>query len=152
MLARLEYRLWDEFGEESILYYYSYMKHTEIAARMACDYFVKEGRVYEKDSTFWEKGLYIIYVHPVDDEYIQYGEPFYSTKRDVVLEIRECKDETKQYPLIQVYPLKEMDEIAAFLQGDRFYVGGIQWEKTSAETDEDRGAFVLYGIRAKGEE
>ncbi|HBI03046.1 MAG TPA: hypothetical protein DDY49_03330 [Paenibacillaceae bacterium] len=150
-MARLEYRLWDQSGEESILYYYSYMKYTEIAARMACDYFVKEGRVYEKDSTFWENGLYIIYVHPEVDEQNQYGEPVYSTKREVVLEIREFKECTNQYPLIQVYPLNNMDEMAAFLQGDRYYVGGIQWEKTSAETDEDRGAFVLYGIRAKGE-
>jgi len=150
-LARLEYRLWDESGNESILFYYNDIKNTEIAARMTCDYFVKEGRVYEKDSTFWENGLYIIYVHPVDDELVHEGEPNYLSKREVVLEVREFKENTEYYPLIQVYFLNNMDKMATLLQGDRYYSGGIQWEKTSAETDEDRGAFVLYGIRAKGE-
>ncbi len=49
-MARLEYRLYTEGGETfPVLYYYEQIGRDEAALRFACDYFVKSGRVYEKN-------------------------------------------------------------------------------------------------------
>lgn len=155
-MARLEYRLLDDWGRESVLYYYQEMKRTEISARLVCDYFIKEREVYEKTSTYMEEDIFIIYVRRAVDESVVEGEPVYSAKRTVYLEVREYAEWRNQYPLIHLYPLNRMEDVVPFLQCDLLYIKGKQWEKTSVETDEDRGTFVYYArpitIPLKGED
>lgn len=143
-MARLEYRLIDEWGRESVLYYYHEMKKTEISARLACDYFIKDREVYERTSTYMEDDLFILYVQRAADEGVVEGDPVYSAKRRVYVEIREYQDWRNRYPLVHLFPMERMEEVVPILQCDLLYIQDKQWEKTSIEIDEDRGTFVYY--------
>lgn len=150
-MARLEYWLVDSLGRETLLYYYKDMRRSEISARQVCDYFVKERKVYEKISTYTDGHTFFIYVRPSLEETPGESLPVYSARRTVYLEIREYKEWSNQYPLLQVYPLEETDKVVPILQSDLFRFSGSLWEKTSAETDEDRGTYVYYAIPYRGE-
>lgn len=67
-MAKLEYRLLDKAQEYPMLYYYDYLKPEEATARFACDYYIKEGKIFEKTSCAVEPGINVIYVRYVSED------------------------------------------------------------------------------------
>jgi hypothetical protein len=143
-VAKLEYRLLDELEEYPVLYYYDFIKPEEIAARFACDFFIKEGIVYEKTSCAIELGVKVIYVKVAENEAVL---PFNPCSRVgmgfIVLELREY-GETETYPLIQIVECPNLLDLLLYLQSDFITAGGVEYEKSSAEIDEERHVYVLY--------
>jgi hypothetical protein len=143
-VAKLEYRLLDQFQGYPVLYYYDYIKPEETAARFACDYFVKEGIVYEKTSCAIEPGLNVIYVKIAADETVLSVNPCSSVGLGfIVLELREYR-EFEIHPLIMTVECPNLIDILLYLQSDFITVSGVEWEKSSAEIDEERQVYVLY--------
>lgn len=60
------------------------------------------------------------------------------------IELREYKEGTNVYPLIHTYSFKDDDDVLLLLQSDYITLNGREWEKTSAEVDEDRRVYVYY--------
>lgn len=149
-MARLEYRLLDDQGRYPVLYYYQNIDETEIAARFVCDYFIKEAVVYERQSCAAEPLTYVIYVKKslelsVAANCIEQG------RKNIRIEIRQFKAEAEEYPLLFTYEVKQNKEAILYLQSDYFIWSGQEWQKTSAELDEDRLAYVIYAKPVEGE-
>jgi len=148
-MAQLEYRLFDEEKGFPALYHYDSIPKDEIVMRFLCDYFVKDGVVYEKTSNAIEMTLYVIYVKLASDE-----TPISMNRRSkvgmglIVLEIREYREDVEKYPIIQNLELSTLTDIAIIGQCNYLTLEGIEWEQTSLELDEDRQTYVLYVKRA----
>ena len=152
LLKRLEYRLLDESKDYPILYYFLDMDELEVAARFACDYFVKEGVLYEKSSCAMEVLSCVIYVTKIEEDITRYNENIRQTEKYIWLEIRHFIEEAEIYPLVFTYELRENKEVLLYLQSDYFIWSGQEWQKTSSEIDEDRKVYVLYAKPADLEE
>jgi hypothetical protein len=146
-LARLEYRLLDESRGFPLLYYYDLIDKDEVSLRFACDYFVKEGIVYEKTSCAIDSGVYIIYVKAAEDEQaLPGGKELMQYWGGIRMELREFKEGTGHYPVIHTFRFQDDDDALLHLQSDYLTFNGVEWEKTSAEVDEDRKVYVYYAI------
>ncbi len=147
-MAQLEYRLFDEEKGFPALYYYNSIPKDEIVMRFLCDYFVKDGVVYEKTSNAIEMTLYVIYVKLANDEI-----PAPMNRRSkvgmgfIVMEIREYLEDAKEYPIIQNLELSTLTDIALVGQRNYLILEGVEWEQTSLEVDEDRQTYVCYAKR-----
>jgi len=144
-MSQLEYRLFDEKKGFPALYHYDSISNDEIVMRFLCDYLVKDGVVYEKTSNAIEIPLYVIYVKLANDEtpismnrHSKVGMGF------IVMEIREYREDAKEYPIIQNMELSTLTDTALLGQCNFLMLGGIEWEQTSLELDEDRQTYVLY--------
>ncbi|HWR42077.1 hypothetical protein [Sporomusa sp.] len=146
-MARLEYRLFDEIEGFPVLYYYDGIEQTEIAARLACDYFVKEAVTYEKTSGAVEADRYVIYVKKavVQDESLPQPP---NNGGKLRLELRQYVENSSYYPVITTLDMKSNLEMLLYLQSDFVYWLGQEWQKTSAEIDEDRKVYIFYAIPA----
>ena len=148
-MAQLEYRLFDEEKGFPAIYHYDSIPKDEIVIRFLCDYLVKDGVVYEKTSNAIEMNLYVIYVKLANDE-----TPILMNRRSkvgmgfIVLEIREYREDAKEYPIIQNLELSTLTDIALVGQCNYLLIEGVEWEQTSLEVDEDRQTYVLYAKRA----
>lgn len=148
-MARLEYRLYQEGGEFPLLYYYDRMGREESALRFACDYFVKEGVVYEKTSCAVEDSCYVIYVKQANDERtMPWGSPRTNGMHGLTLELREFKKFGADYRLVHTFVLPDSLEAMLYLQANYLYAEGKEWYKTSVEIDEDRETFVYYAVES----
>lgn len=143
-MPRLEYRLLDKVGEYPILFYYQDIDETEIAARFVCDYFVKNAMLYERQSCAMEPLKYIIYVKKAEDEMMPYYSNADKHKKNIYIEVRKFNEDLEEYPLVFTYQLKEHKEALLYLASDFFMWSGEEWQKTSAEIDEDRKVYVIY--------
>lgn len=142
-MARLEYRLVEEAKGFPVLYFYDRIGKAEIATRMCCDYFVKEGRIYETTSTAIDEGVYVIYVQPAADEKVVDSSQKAEWKT-IRIELREYKEDTDYYPVIHTYEFRDEMEALLHMQSQFLYLYGKEWEKTSAEIDEDRKVYAWY--------
>lgn len=149
-MARLEYRtLADGYP---VLFYYDSIGLAEVSLRFACDYFVKEGVVYEKTSCAIEQDRYVIYVKRAEDEKAVYaGAIPLPNWQGIRLELRHFREETSVYPVVTQWDFAGMHDVLLYLQSDYLYVDGKEWEKTSTEVDEDRKLYVYYAKEASGE-
>lgn len=144
-MAQLEYRLFDEEKGFPALYHYDSIPKDEIVMRFLCDYLVKDGVVYEKTSNAIEMTVYVIYVKLANDE-----TPIPMNRRSkvgmgfIVMEIREYREDAKEYPIIQNLELSTLTDIALIGQCNYLMLEGLEWEQTSLELDEDRQTYVLY--------
>jgi len=144
-MAKLEYRLFDEENDYPALYHYNSIPKDEIVVRFLCDYFIKDGVVYEKTSNAIEPPLHIIYVNKANDEI-----PIPKHHRSkvgmgfIVMEIREYRDDALEYPILQNLELSNLMDIAIIGQCTYLTLEGVEWEQTSLEVDEDRQTYVLY--------
>jgi hypothetical protein len=144
-MARLEYRLLDETRGYPVLFYYDHIDRDEISLRFACDYLVKGHVVYEKTSCAVEPGCYVIYVkHSTDEQAVDYAQTAAARWGSIQLELREYKEGTAVYPLVHTYYFKDDDDALLHLQSDYLLLNGREWEKTSAEVDEDRRVYIYY--------
>ncbi|MFT9849227.1 hypothetical protein [Aneurinibacillus sp. REN35] len=145
-MARLEYRKLDEANGFPVLYYYDLIDKDEISLRFACDYFIKDGTVYEKTSCAIESSCYVIYVQIAEDERVveQPAAPPRRRSLGIMMEVREFKEDTIHYPVVCTYTFKDDDDAILYLQSQFLYIYNREWEKTSTEIDEDRGVYVYY--------
>lgn len=144
-MAQLEYRLFDEEKGFPALYHYNSIPKDEIVMRFLCDYFIKDGVVYEKTSNASEPPLYVIYVKPSLDEVpLPMNRPATVGMGFIVLEVREYREDYAEYPLILSLELNTLTDIALLGQCHYLMIEGVEWEQTSLEIDEDRETYVLY--------
>ncbi|TVY08762.1 hypothetical protein [Paenibacillus cremeus] len=148
-MSRLEYRLYAEGSETyPLLYYYDRIGKDEVLLRFACDYFIKDGRVYEKTSCAVEASCYVIYVQEAEDERVMplWGTPKGFSRRAITMELREYQEGTADYPLIRTFSFPDPQEALLHLQANYLMVGDTEWCRTSAEIDEDRETYVFYAV------
>lgn len=151
-MARLEYR---SFGEDRsafpLLYYYDRIDPEEIALRFACDYFIKEGRVYETTSSALEPELNVIYVQEAAGERALSDALAEGRRRDekgIRIELRQYSEDRSRYPVVHVFRPSDRVTALLYLQAHFVTAGGIEWERTSTEIDEDREVYVVYAVPA----
>lgn len=142
-MAKLEYRLLSEVEGYPILYYYENIDYSEIAARLACDYFVKDAVTYEKTSGAREITTYIIYVKKAEVQDNSLPQPP-NTSNILRLELRQFLENSSYYPEVAVFEPKNNLDALLYLQSDFLYWLGQEWQKTSAELDEDRKVYIVY--------
>lgn len=144
-MARLEYRLLDEGSGFPVLYQYDRIDKDEISLRFACDYLVKGHVVYEKTSCAVEPDCCVIYVkRSTEEQAVDYSEKPRVRWEHVQIELREFREGTLVYPHVHTYAFKDDDDALLMLQSDYVYWDGREWEKTSAEVDEDRHVYIYY--------
>ncbi|MGE5701287.1 MAG: hypothetical protein ACM32O_02055 [Clostridia bacterium] len=149
-MARLEYRLLDEQSRFPVLYFYPLIDKDEVSLRFACDYFVKDGKVYEKTSCAIEHSTYVIYVKLSVDEQAYIGQPQpIGSHGDITIELRQYQEDASHYPVITTFRFHDDDDALLHLQSDYLTVDGREWEKTSTEIDEDRKVYVYYAIASE---
>jgi len=152
MTARLEYRLNSELHGYPVLFYYQKIGRPEVSLRFACDYFVKEKKVYEKTSCAIDRGTYVVYVKEAEEEKAFDVEPLpyveVPRRKEVQIEMRLYSDEAAEYPLLQTLRFTDEEDVLLHLQTNLFYFDDQEWERTSTEIDEDRQVFVLYVQKA----
>lgn len=137
---KLEYRLNDERSHYPALYHYEFSDPYEIFCRRLCDYFIKEKKVYKQTSSSLEEEYYVIYVEEETDEYVFEQADNYT---HVTLEVRDY-NEYSVSPLIFTYDLYSHEEALSLIGNDYLWIQENEYEKISAEIDEDRSTYVLY--------
>lgn len=142
-MARLEYRLLDEAADYPVLYAYDDIDSGEIAARFACDKFIKDGRVYEKTSAAIEPLIYVIYLQPAGESAAS-GAPEAAAGPGACIEIRQDWEGENPGQLIEARTFTDAIDIILHLSGDYLYWLGDEWLKTMAVLDEDRRTYVAY--------
>ncbi|MCM3443890.1 hypothetical protein [Metabacillus halosaccharovorans] len=140
---KLEYRLNDERNHYPAIYHYSFSDPYEIFCRRLCDFFIKEKKVYKRTSSSLEDEYYVIYVEEETDEYVFEQAESYT---HVTLEVREY-NEYSVSPLIFTYDLYSHEEALSLIGNDYLWIEEEEYEKISAEIDEDRSTYVLYMVR-----
>jgi hypothetical protein len=141
-VAGLEYRLQDD---DAVLYAYPGISLEEQALRLCCDYWVKDGTVYEK-MTAWteEDGRTVIRVCHAEEETAYPDGREAPDWRGIRVELREFREEALFYPVIRTFEFDQGLEALALLLSTNLSADGRRWEKTSAEVDEDRAVYVYY--------
>jgi hypothetical protein len=142
-MNRLEYRLLDATEQYPVLYCYQDIDETEIAARFVCDYFVKDTVLYERQSCATELLTWAIYVKKVEETF-WHNSNIQAKRKNIRIEVRHFSEEAEEYPLLFTYEVKSSKEALLYLQSDFFMWSGAEWQRTSAELDEDRLVYVIY--------
>ncbi|NHN33414.1 hypothetical protein [Paenibacillus agricola] len=151
-MARLEYRLFGEGNTFPVLYYYDRIDLDEVSMRFACDYFIKEGTVYEKTSCAAEVDGYVIYVkRSLEEKPAPWGSPRQGKSNGLSLELREFSEYTADYKLIHTFVFQKSLEMLLRLQANYVYREGVEWSRTSTEIDEDRETYVYYAVLASSQ-
>ncbi|AHF06223.1 hypothetical protein [Desulfitobacterium metallireducens] len=143
-MAQLEYRLLDEENGFPALYGYEQIQKEEIIARCLCDYFIKEGIVYELTSSAKEESLQVIYVKKVEDKPHPQTPGQIKGMGFILLELREFQEEADSYPIMKTLEFGNMQDLLLYAVSLYINFQDSEWEKTSFEIDEDREIFCLY--------
>lgn len=133
-----------------MLYVYNRIDKDEISLRFACDYFVKDGVVYEKLSAAQQRGLYVVYVRSATEENAAVPDATgaIALGGGIRVEFREYAEEAETYPLLHTFRYADDDDALLLLQSDAIDWNGIPWNRSSTEVDEDRGVYVYYATRS----
>lgn len=148
-MPKFEYRL----NEKSypVIFYYENMDPAEAAMRFICDYFVKDGKTYIKTASAIEPPDYVVYVENAEDDTAEEGNAQNAMPpRGIAVEVRRYEEGASHYPVIHQFGFNSQVEAFTYLLSDTMILFGQEWEKTSAEVDEDRQAYVYYCQPAKG--
>ena len=149
-MAVLEYRLFDEEEQFPVLYSYQEISLREISFRFACDYLVKDSKVFEKTSTAMEEGTAVVYVQAVPEgRAAQFAGTVPSATGEVRVEVREYQEGLVDYPLVHTFHFRDAVEALLHLQSDYLEIDGGEWMKTSTEIDENRQTYVIYAGRVE---
>lgn len=138
--AVLEYRLKKGANQFVPIYYYSDIDLGQILARRECEFFVKGGITYKQLSSAVENQLFVIYVEVYEEGPIEVEQHKLNA---VTLEIREL-DVRKSHPLIATVSFDNHLDVLSIIGSVYTYCDGKEWERDSAEIDEDRKVYVLY--------
>ncbi|RFU67278.1 hypothetical protein D0469_15370 [Peribacillus saganii] len=137
----LEYRLLKATEDYTALYHYEHIELEQIAARRECEFFVKEGVTYKQVSSAKEQKLYIIYVKIHEESPREPVDP--AGIGTMKLEVREL-DAIRNHPVIDSFYLDNHMQVLGVIGCTFHYFQGKEWERDSAEIDEDRRVYVLY--------
>ncbi|HWO76755.1 MAG TPA: hypothetical protein VNM69_12770 [Bacillus sp. (in: firmicutes)] len=137
----LEYREILGENEFTALYHYKNIELEQILARRECEFFVKEGVTYKQDSSAIEEDKHIIYVKKYNEEPKEKED--ISAKDSIKLEIRELKS-VNFHPVLESKYFTNHLDVLSYIGTIYIYLNGIEWERDSAEIDEDRLCYVLY--------
>lgn len=137
--AVLEYRLQKGAEQFVPIYHYPDIELEQILARRECEFFVKDGVTYKQLSSAIEDQLFIIYVEVFEDGIQEQEE----RTNGIKLEIREL-NASKSHPLIASKLMHNHLDVLSMIGSVYTYEHGKEWERDSAEIDEDRKVYVLY--------
>lgn len=138
--ALLEYRLRKRNEEFEPIFYYNDIGLGEILARRECEFFVKEGITYKQLSSAIEDQLFVIYIDKYEEDF---NENSVAASETIKLEIREL-NARRNHPLITSEVYDNHFDVLSFIGSIFTYFEGKEWERDSAEIDEDRQVYVLY--------
>ena len=144
-MPRFEYRMNNAAEDYPILYFYETMDEVEAAMRFVCDYFVKEGKTWLKTASAIEASQYVVYLEAVPSDAAEATNTTQQAMSGwIAVEVREYKENTNEYPLIHQFGFPSQAQALSHLLADTMVLFGQEWEKTSAEIDEDRQAYIYY--------
>lgn len=146
-MAKLEYRLLDEAAGYPILYDYPSIDTGEVAARFACDKFIKDGAVFEKTSTAIEPLTYVIYVSQAGHAEGQAASAP-AAGHGARFEIRQDWEGDSPGLLIEAREFTDAIDLVLYLNADYFYWLGDEWLRSGTVLDEDRKAYVYYAKKS----
>ena len=141
---RLEYRYDDEIRKYPGLWHYGNLSKAEAAARMVCEYFVKEGQTFKVTATALDPdGTSVIYVTK-ESFTNELSDHHYS---HIGLEVRELNQQGSS--LIEKKEIWDHEEVLAALLSDYIYIEQkgqfLEFTLDSREIDEDRKCYIYYG-------
>ncbi|MFJ8246176.1 hypothetical protein [Peribacillus asahii] len=136
----LEYRLQKGPEQFVTIYHYPGIDLEQILARRECEFFVKEGVTYKQLSSAIENDLFVIYVEVYEEGLI---EKEGDLTQGIKLEVREL-NARKNHPLITSKYMTNHLDVLSVIGSVYTYDYGKEWERDSAEIDEDRKVYVLY--------
>jgi hypothetical protein len=151
-LAQLEYRLLDAENGFPALYGYENIQKEEIIARCLCDYFIKEGTVYELTSSAKEEFLHVIYVKKIEDKPHPQTPGQITGMGYILLELRQFLEDAESYPVMKTLEFGNMQDLLLYAVSRYINFQDCEWEKTSFEIDEDRQVFSMYLMKSVKEE
>jgi hypothetical protein len=137
----LEYRRLKWNDEYEPLYHYPNIELEQILARRECEFFVKNGVTYKQVSSAKEGNLFVIYVQIYEESAPDTEDS--DAREGIKLEIREL-NERQNHPLIQTYHFHHHLDVLSVIGSVYIYEQGKEWERDSAEIDEDRMVYILY--------
>ncbi|MDN4492546.1 hypothetical protein [Ureibacillus aquaedulcis] len=138
--AVLEYRLHKATNLYEPIYYYKMIELSQILARRECEFFIKEGKTYKQLSSSIEGNLFVIYVELFEEGPIELEN---TLEQGIKLEVREL-NARQNYPLLSTEDVSNHLDILSVIGSVYTYLEKNEWERDSAEIDEDRGVYVLY--------
>lgn len=138
--AMLEYRLQRNSDKFEPIFYYSHIDLPQILARRECEFFIKEGKTFKQLSSAIEGKLFVIYVELYEEAPIEMEKDIHT---GIKLEYREL-NASNNHPLITFEYMKNHLDILSIVGSIYTYIEEEEWERDSAEIDEDRGVYVLY--------
>ncbi|WRP06611.1 hypothetical protein U9J35_22640 [Rossellomorea aquimaris] len=141
----LEYRLRKGNETYEAIYHYPDIELEQILARRECEFFVKEGVTYRQLSSAIEGNRFILYVEIYEEEPVT--DPLFPPER-LVLEIRELNPRNN-HPILKIEHHDYHLDILSVIGSVYYYIDGAEWERDSAEIDEDRYVYILY-VKATG--
>lgn len=143
-MAQLEYRLLDEEKGFPALFGYESISKEEVITRCLCDFFIKEGIVYELTSSAKEEFLHVIYVKKVEEKPNLQTPGQITGMGYILLELREFQEEAESYPVMKTLEFGNPQDLMLYAVSQYINFQDSEWEKTSFEIDEDRKVFSLY--------
>lgn len=139
---RLEYRLLDEMKDYPLLYHYEAISAQELALRLCCGRFVKEGRAYEKTSAAQEIMQYVIYLQPSE---ILLQEDWPDSRRcEPCFELRRLTGRKGEALLLNSYTIEDEKELQLILLCDYQFFLGEEHLVEAIEMNEDRSCYICY--------
>ncbi|MFP7737167.1 hypothetical protein ACLHDF_28420 [Priestia aryabhattai] len=142
-MGKLEYRLLKPDDTFVSIYHYKSIELEQILARRECEFFVKEGITYKQTSSAVEDDIHIIYVKEHEQGVKEQAE---DDNRDITLEVRELNS-LRGHPVLFVSSFYTHLEVLSYIGTIYTYYNGLEWERDSAEIDEDRCVYSLYVIK-----
>ncbi|MFX3673118.1 MAG: hypothetical protein ACE3JQ_01540 [Paenisporosarcina sp.] len=139
--AALEYRLYKGLNSFEPLFYYESIELEQVLARRECEFFIKEGITYKQTSSAIEGDTHLIYVKK--EEEAEKEKEIFNLNGKLRLEIREFNFR-ENHPIIKTFEFDHHIEILSKVGCVYLYLDNHEWERDSAEIDEDRLVYVLY--------
>ncbi len=141
----LEYRLRKGNDTFEAIYHYPNIELEQILARRECEFFVKEGVTYRQLSSAIEGNQFILYVEVYEEEPLK--DPLFPPE-GLILEIRELNLRNNN-PVLKIEHHDHHLDILSVIGSIYYYIDGAEWERDSAEIDEDRYVYIVY-VKATG--
>ncbi|SDZ20541.1 hypothetical protein [Thermoactinomyces sp. DSM 45892] len=141
----LQYILDDPDKKYPVIAHYPRIAKEEILLRFACDYWVKDHKVYEQTSTEIDGMIYSIYVqHNPEEQVVEKGIIFEPKWQGVKLEFRHFHPNWTQYPIVQEQKHSSAQDVLLSLLAELHLIQGRFWQKQSTEVDENQKKYVIY--------
>ena len=92
----------------------------------------------------------MIYVRRAEDEQVLDAQLVFAPDwRGIRMEVRHFREGTAHYPVVHTFYFHSDEDALLHLQCDLFSSDGQEWQKTSAEVDENRRVYVIYAQPAE---